>query len=127
MGIMNLFHKKKADDLAFNTAMGNESSTLDPGMPNMNDPMDNGNYKNMQPSNQMGTQQGFESNPYQPSFSQQNQHASFTQDNSFTMTKELEVISSKLDAIKAILDSMNQRISNLERENYNSDNRNQRW
>ncbi len=54
--------------------------------------------------------QGF--NPLQ-SF-QQPQQASQTMSDSFIASKNLEVISSKLDALRASLESINQRLANLE-------------
>ena len=62
--------------------------------------------------------------PFQkyPSFQQQNfqQQPSFNQpaqqmsNDSYIASKNLEVISSKLDAVRASLDSINQRLANLE-------------
>ena len=45
-----------------------------------------------------------------PSYQQPLQHAPLTQD-----SKDLELISAKLDAMRATLESMNQRLANLER------------
>jgi hypothetical protein len=51
--------------------------------------------------------------PSQPSFQQQG----FGQQNdqSYTISKELEILSSKLDALRAGIESINQRLANLER------------
>lgn len=61
----------------------------------------------------------------------QNMGSQFSQDSSHSdmmMTKNMEIISSKLDALRASLESMNQRLANLERlaasENYNKNERN---
>lgn len=53
--------------------------------------------------------------PQQPSFQAQFQPpAQQQQPQGFTAEKDLEVISSKLDALRAALDSINQRLANLE-------------
>jgi hypothetical protein len=57
--------------------------------------------------------------PPQPSFQQQPSYQQFQQPSpqqpqGFTAEKDLEIISSKLDALRAALDSINQRLANLE-------------
>jgi len=61
--------------------------------------------------------------PYQkyPSFQQQNfqpqpafQQPSYSQSDSYINSKNLEVISSKLDALRVSLESINQRLANIE-------------
>ena len=57
--------------------------------------------------------------PQQPSFQQpqpsfQPQFQQPPQQQGFTAEKDLEIISSKLDALRAALDSINQRLANLE-------------
>ncbi|MCK4522164.1 MAG: hypothetical protein KAU20_06325 [Nanoarchaeota archaeon] len=37
------------------------------------------------------------------------------QDNIFTLSKNLEVVSSKVDALRAVLDTINQRLANIEK------------
>ncbi len=48
---------------------------------------------------------------FQPSFQQQ---TSFNSSDGYIASKNLEVISSKLDALRASLESMNQRLANIE-------------
>jgi len=53
-----------------------------------------------------------------PEFSQENEKSSFQkpyQQPQQTLAKDIELISSKLDYLKAALDSLNQRLANLER------------
>ena len=50
----------------------------------------------------------------QPSFQPQFQQPYAQQTRGFTTEKDLEIISSKLDALRAALDSINQRLANLE-------------
>ena len=59
--------------------------------------------------------QGFSQPAYQPP-QQFNSQPSFSSndDSSFINSKNLEVISSKLDALKASVESMNQRLANIE-------------
>lgn len=57
---------------------------------------------------------------YLPNFSSIQQSQSQT----LSIEKELEVLSSKLDAIKAMLESINQRLSSIERTIYNE---NKKW
>lgn len=49
-----------------------------------------------------------------PSFSQQSSEQGYPHHANTVVDKELEIISSKLDALRATLESMNQRIANLE-------------
>ena len=48
---------------------------------------------------------------FQPAFQQQ---PSYTQNDPYIASKNLEVISSKLDALRASLESINQRLANIE-------------
>ncbi|MBI3027240.1 hypothetical protein HYY70_03930 [Candidatus Woesearchaeota archaeon] len=59
------------------------------------------------------TQSGFQ---MQPSFlpAQPTQQPSFSGDSGYINSKNLEVISSKLDALRAALESINQRLANIE-------------
>ena len=59
----------------------------------------------------------YASSPYQPSFQQQPFQQSYPQQPSYGDAgagKDIEVISSKLDALRALMDSINQRLANLE-------------
>ncbi len=55
----------------------------------------------------------FQQPPQQPSFSAPSQQPQM-QSQDYATNKNLEVISSKLDALRAALDSINQRLANLE-------------
>ncbi len=72
------------------------------------------------PRNDFGNQQyQFQQQPASP-FAQQpnpgmNNNAGMTQQQANVNSKDLEIVSSKLDALRAILDSINQRLANLER------------
>lgn len=124
MGVLGklMFWKKKDDfedlglgdkpgqgmDLGLGPDLGSEPSMgQDLGMPS----------PSMNPSQPMNTQQQpFQQSPSfgppqspQPNF---NPPAQNTGD--YTTNKNLEVISSKLDALKAAMESINQRLSNLE-------------
>ena len=64
------------------------------------------------------TQQAFNKYPsfQQPNFQPQQafQQPSYTSDSNYIASKNLEVISSKLDALRASLESINQRLANIE-------------
>lgn len=51
----------------------------------------------------------------QPNFQQMPQMESFQSHQNFSANRDMELIAAKLDAIKAILENLNQRIANLER------------
>ena len=59
------------------------------------------------------TQQGFQTPSFQsqPVFQQQ---PSYNNNDNFIASKNLEVISSKLDALRATMESINQRLANIE-------------
>jgi len=61
-------------------------------------------------------QQNMQSPSFQPSFQQPQfqQQPSYSQGDSFIASKNLEVISSKLDALRASIESINQRLANIE-------------
>ena len=50
--------------------------------------------------------------PEEPNFEEP---SAFSQQQTSTMNKDLELISAKLDALKPLLESMNQRLTNIER------------
>lgn len=61
------------------------------------------------------------SSPFDPSAMQQGpQMSSFQDQNVFAISKELEVISIKLDAIKVAIESLSQRLANVERSSMGS-------
>ena len=62
-------------------------------------------------------QQGFQSAPSfqaQPAFQQPPAQPSYSSNDSYIAAKNLEVISSKLDALRASIESINQRLANIE-------------
>jgi hypothetical protein len=107
LGDMDLGGK---DNLAFGDNFGGQPGAT-PGMPDagMNPGMDQG--MGQQPPGMAPQQQ-----PPPPSFSQYPQQ--FSQPSYAPQpdieSKNLEIISSKLDAIRASIDSLNQRLANLE-------------
>jgi hypothetical protein len=105
MGIMDMF-KKKDPGLDIDSSLGLDSGT-DFGNPVMNS-------LNQSPGNDFN--QGFH-DQLQPSInlsSQQFQPAQQMQSSGGDLQKDIQILSLKLDAIKAELDSMNQRIKNIE-------------
>ena len=111
------FWKKKDDfadlgkDLDFGKGLGmdmNQGPSPDLGMglePLSQQPMQK--YPSFQP------QQNFQASSFQPS-PQYQQPPSYSSNDSYIASKNLEVISSKLDALKASIDSMSQRVANIE-------------
>ena len=81
----------------------------EPGMGSSQDPLSSMPPTGPPPSQPQFPQQGF-----QP-VNQPGNQAPPTQDQDFVNSKNLEVISSKLDALRASLDSINQRLANIEK------------
>ena len=131
MSIFSFFKRKKEEDFSFPTnpiaapfQKGDESQRQDFSSP-------------LEPSfGQQPSQPSFSQPSFsQPSFSQPafDQQPSFTpqQPSSFSqmqglgndrdIRRDIELLSSKLDTIKALLDAMNQRLANLERNNQEKD------
>ena len=52
--------------------------------------------------------------PFQPAYPPQSPNFANNSGDSYIASKNLEIISSKLDALKASMDSMNQRVANIE-------------
>jgi len=117
-------------DLAMPPDMGMQKDPMLPGdlglpkdesMPSDNGPdqgfgMEHANPGSPMPSGTDYNQPGL-SSPAQPTFGPQSgpppqQHPGI---GDYTVSKDIEVISSKLDALRASLDSINQRLANLER------------
>src|SRR3989338_5841553 len=108
MGLKDLFKKKEPLDidasLGIDTSsdvgsgIGKDFSTPGMGMnPSMGSDFSQGFHDQMQPSMNLSSQQ------FQPMQSQGGD-----------LQKDIQILSLKLDAIKAELDSMNQRIKNIE-------------
>ena len=112
MGIFDkvAFWKKKEDD--FGLSALDKSLRVPTGLP----PSPDANLGlGQQPFSQ--SQTGL---PPQYEFNQQPQMQSFQQDQSYTLQKEVEIISIKLDAIKAAIETISQRLASLERFAYAS-------
>ena len=134
MGLLDRFFGKKKDDLGLGDmgqgmgmgpdlggGMGQGMGPEMTGMPNFNDPMAGPDpsfgMQGMPPPDQgpggfSPESMGFERVPSgaQPSYSSQPQTL-----DGINLGKDMEIISAKLDAIKAELDSMSQRLKRLER------------
>lgn len=141
MGFMDklMFWKKKKDDsdLFSGDAFGQDPFGKDPFAQHLpNDPLGQQGYQTQQ-----GQQHpfGFGSNPgvsqfgegyNQPQSQFQNQQDFYSTGSSHHMSdygaKDLELISVKLDSIRTTLESINQRLSNLERQFYDKEWR-KRW
>jgi len=76
------------------------------------------------PSDSFGFNQQQQQRPM-PSFSQQYSPSPQPSQHEYIITKEIEVISSKLDALQAGIESVNQRLASVERALYGD--RNKRW
>ena len=126
MSIFSLFKRKKEEDFSFPTnpiaapfQKGDESQRQD-----FSSPLEPS--FGQQPSQPSFSQPSFSQPAFdqQPSFTPQ-QPSSFSQMQGFgndrDIRKGLELLSSKLDTIKALLDAMNQRLANLERNNQEKD------
>lgn len=112
MGILDIFKRKDSfDDMELSKeppssydfgSSGQDNTPTMPG-PNYADPYSQGSFQHgpSQPNNQGGDSQ--------------------------LIAKELEIISSKLDSIRATLESLNQRISGLERVAYGDQNYGRRY
>lgn len=109
MGIKDFFKKKDAEldidaSLGLNSpadlGLGNEFGNPNPANPSMGNDFGQGFHEQMQPSMNLSSQQ------FQPVQQMQNQGGD--------LQKDIQILSLKLDAIKAELDSMNQRIKNIE-------------
>lgn len=113
MGILDLFKRNKhddLDDLKFDTEPSGsydfQSSGQDQG-PQMPGPANQGPQGGYgEPYGSQGFSGGFSSQGGQDHM----------------VAKELEIISSKLDSIRAMLESLNQRVSSLERVAYGDQN-----
>lgn len=125
MGIMDFFKKKEEPIDNF--------SGLDHGLGNNPNPLDNlgnfdqglgqnfennglgqDNHSKFEPSNNLSTMSNLNSSNFsQIQNVQQNQPQSMPMSND--IAKDLQILSLKLDAIKSELDSVNQRIQNIER------------
>jgi hypothetical protein len=110
MGILDkLMFWKKSDDLGLDENLGMGELGKMPGeepLPPQPQQPGQQNYYASQPSFQ---QPAFQ----QPAF-QQPQMESFQAQQAFA-SRDLEVVSAKLDALKATLESINQRLANIER------------
>ena len=131
MGILDVFKRKKDDDLAMQPEFG---------APSWQDPMQNSQQyppMDQQQMNQPYGQDNFQQNPFQQQPYQEPQPQSYTPEQAgferirdrgdsfqgknsqsvaeINMGKDMEIISAKLDAIKAELDSINQRVKRIER------------
>lgn len=110
MGILDIFKRHHNDDLSLDLPEEKQQGSFDFGstgqdaQPQMPGPTYQGFN---QPQGYGQAQQGF-GQPGQPQGYGQNDMT----------TKELEIISSKLDSIRAMLESLNQRVSSLERVAY---------
>ena len=117
MGVFNklAFWKKKEDDFGLNEL--DKSLNMPTGVPSPGSSANNLGL-NTQPFSQPQQNQ-FQSQQYE--FGQQQpQFQAFQQDQGYTIQKEIEVVSIKLDAIKAAIENISQRLANLERFAYNS-------
>lgn len=119
MGFLDklMFWKKK--DEFENIGLGEKGTPtgLDLGLgPDLGAGTDLGQGLSMQPPGSQPSMQqpSLQQPPQQPSFSAPNMQPQ-AQNQDYTTNKNLEVISSKLDALRASLDSINQRLANLER------------
>jgi len=137
MGFMDKIQFWKKDEALDENPFGNTASpsSQDPFEQNHNDPF----------RKQLNTPLNRQSNPMQQSFGQQQHDEApnpLNDPNSATemlrrgtisevqpqnhpghdlMAKDMEILSSKLDAIRSSLDSMNQRLQNIERISQNND------
>ena len=116
------FWKKKDDlddlgkDLGLDKDMGMDFTSSGPS-PDLGMGIDAGTHSQQQPlqkypSFQQQPQQSFQAQPafQQPSF----QQPAYGGNDNYIASKNLEVISSKLDALRASLESINQRLANIE-------------
>jgi hypothetical protein len=128
------FWKKKEDDFglgeldkSLNMPMGLNTSTglnTPTGIPSSQDRNQGfGSQPYSQPQQNSFSNPSFDFNQQQQP--QQPQYQSYQQDQGYTLQKDVEVISIKLDAIKAAIESISQRLANLERFAYNNSNNEQ--
>ena len=116
MGFLDklMFWKKK--DEFENIGLGEKGTPagLDLGLgPDLGAGTDLGQGLSMQPPGSQPSIPSIQQPHQQPSFSAPNMQPQ-AQNQDYTTNKNLEVISSKLDALRASLDSINQRLVNLE-------------
>jgi hypothetical protein len=117
MGLLDRIRGRKKDDLNLDNIGGDLGGMG--GMPGFNEPLgspDQG-FGMQSPMEQPGQHpgmtpeaMGFERMPSTPSYPSAQHNL-----NDINLGKDLEIISAKLDSIKAELDSMSQRIKRLER------------
>lgn len=134
MGILDkiMFWKKGDDDLdslglkpgegfnpdanMANLGLDDSSPGMDPnaGMPPFgNDPFP-GSQTPQSPPSFGGPPQSSFTSPQQSSFGQPSHQQPMQSTQSYTAEKDFEIISSKLDALRAAIDSLSQRLANLE-------------
>jgi hypothetical protein len=112
MGLMD-FLKKKSD-----SGLGSEAASFDIGNTDLNNPGHNMNSQEINPAMNYGEHMGQAtdfsamSGMNNNTFGQSSMQQSMPQGSD--ISKDLEVISLKLDAIKSELDAMNQRLKSLE-------------
>jgi hypothetical protein len=114
MGIMDFLKKK--EEIPFDQSSSFNSNDMNSnmitpdttGIPSSN--IDTSSYHTDQSLNSSSSMSGMNSGNFNQSFSPSQSQASPPQD----IGRDLQVISLKLDAIKAELDAMNQRMKNLE-------------
>jgi hypothetical protein len=113
MGVFDklTFWKKKEDD--FGLSELDKSLKIPTGLPASPD-------ANLGFGQQPFSQQQTGLPPSQYDYNQPQQMQSFQQDQSYALQKEIEVISIKLDAIKAAIETISQRLASLERFAYAS-------
>ncbi len=115
------FWKKKDDEFGLNDL--DKSLNMPTGLPS-------GGEQSAGSGGSLGSNLNLNSQPFSQQQSQfqqpqqfefsQPQYNSYQQDQSYTLQKEMEVISIKLDAIKAAIENISQRLANLERFAYNN-------
>lgn len=86
--------------------------SMNPGMDQMSQNPMMPSQSPMPPQNDFG-QQSFSASPDSPRFAQAQPQQGYNQSNQME-EKNMEIISSKLDALKISIDSLNQRLANLE-------------
>jgi hypothetical protein len=117
MGLFGKLFGKKDDGLGLSEL--DKSLNMPTGLPSSGMPPGAGGAEN---NFGMGLpqQQNMGSYPNPAPFESNSNPNSFQDQQSFAISKEIEVISIKLDAIKVAIESISQRLASLERATYNS-------
>lgn len=116
------FGDSKSDPFADMGSSPSPPGSQDPGFGQQSqdpmqfsDPMGGQDPSGFPPSQETSNPMGSTSQPFHNATFQQPQQSGQSDYHNYTVGKEIEIISSKLDALRASIDSISQRLSNLER------------